>query len=690
MQIIKNNFLFIKNKFLIPIIVFFSLANSVLSTEIPSLKEVKESIQKSDLIILDKNNKPLHEIRNNRENRRLDWVSLENISAAVLKSLLIAEDRRFFEHKGVDWKAITDGVLRYFTFRGKRGGSTITMQLASILNPLLKGNKNGRTISQKWDQIRYAQELEETWTKEEILEAYLNLVNFKGELVGIDAASRALFQKEAHGLDENEASIIVSFFKSPSGKESRISERACYIAKELEKDSDCEKIRSKVREIFSRTYFIKPRNGFTYHVAHAIVETGVKEIKTTLDRDIQIFSQEILRKQLLNLKSKNVKDGAVLVLENSTGNVLAYVGGAGRDTSSAYEMDGVRSRRQAGSTLKPFIYGLALQKKIITDNTLLNDNPADFQVGTGIYSPSNYQDSFHGDVTARVALASSLNIPAVKVLSMLDLNEFVSILGELGFTELREADYYGLSIALGSLDINLKELTNAYRVLANDGMYSEIRIKEDDPRYVPKQIFKKETADLIRDILSDKEARALSFGLENPLVTRHIASVKTGTSKDMRDNWCVGYNRKYTVGVWVGNFSGEPMWNVSGVTGAAPAWRDIMNKLSEGEMQVVETKKNQKENVFLTNTPNTKTSLVKILSPANQTIIAVDPDIPQANQLVYFESTKADKNTNWVLNNKIIGEVRGIQYWTPKSGKYKLSIRNKENKILDQVEFEVR
>jgi penicillin-binding protein 1C len=132
------------------------------------------------------------------------------------------------------------------------------------------------------------------------------------------------------------------------------------------------------------------------------------------------------------------------------------------------------------------------------------------------------------------------------------------------------------------------------------------------------------------------------------------------------------------------------MWNVSGVTGAAPAWRDIMNKLSEGEMQITETKENQEEKVFLTNNSNTKTSLVKIISPANHTIIAVDPDIPQANQLVYFESTKPDKNTNWVLNNKIIGEVKGIQYWTPKSGKYKLSIRDKENKILDQIEFEVR
>jgi penicillin-binding protein 1C len=666
------------------------VVQSILSDDIPDFGTVKESVRSSELILLDRHGKPLHEIRNNKISRRMNWVSLDSISAAVIHSLLIAEDRHFFEHKGVDWKAITDGALRYFTFRGKRGGSTITMQLASILDIRLKGKAGGRSISQKWDQIRYAQEIEETWTKEEILEAYLNLVNFKGELVGIDAASRALFQKEVHGLNEVESSIIVSFFKSPSGKESRIAERACYIAREQEKELDCDKIKVKVREIFSRTYYIKPRNGFTYHIAHELNQAGVQELKTTLDKDIQIFSQEILRKQLLNLKSKNVKDGAVLVLENNTGNVLAYVGGAGRDTSSAYEIDGVKSRRQAGSTLKPFIYGLALQNKIITDNTILNDNPVDIHVGTGIYSPSNYQDAFHGDVSARIALASSLNVPAVKVLGMLSLDEFVFKLGELGFTELREADYYGLSLALGSLDISLKELTNAYRVLANGGVYSEIRIKEDDPKSVTKKIFTKEATEIISDILSDKEARALSFGLENPLVTRHTSSVKTGTSKDMRDNWCIGYNHKYTVGVWVGNFSGEPMWNVSGVTGAAPAWRDIMNRLSEGEILVEQTKYPKSESVFVKTDIQNKTSLMRITYPANHTIIAVDPDIPENNQAIYFESSKTDKSVYWVLNGKKLEEVKGMYLWHPKTGKYKLSIKNKKDKILDEVVFEVR
>lgn len=668
---------------------FLFVTVNLFSNEIPKFIDVKKSIITSELVIMDRFGKPLHEIRNNKYIRRTNWVPLENISLNVLNSLLIAEDKRFFDHKGVDWKAIADGALRYFTFRGKRGGSTITMQLASILDSRLKGKTNGRTFSQKWDQINYAEKLENIWSKEEILEAYLNLVNFKGELVGIDAASRALFQKEAHGLDEIEASIIVSFFKSPSGKENRITQRACYIAKEQNKESDCEKVKDKVKEIFTNSYFIKPRNGFTYHIAHQINESGKHQINTTLDLEFQILAQDILRKQLLHLKTKNVKDGAVLILENSTGNILAYVGGAGKDTSSAYEIDGIRSRRQAGSTLKPFIYGLAFDKNILTDNTIVNDNPIDIQVGTGIYSPSNYQDSFHGDVTTRVALASSLNIPAVKVYSMLNADEFLSKLSEMGFTELKEANYYGLSIALGSLDISLLELTNAYRLLANKGMYSNFRLKKSDPMETPFRIYSEKAAEMVTDILMDNEARALSFGLENPLVTKFPSSVKTGTSKDMRDNWCVGYNTKYTVGVWVGNFSGEPMWNVSGVTGAAPVWREIMNRLPT-EIYTKENKiQKEKEDIFIS-AQNKNTNLIKILHPADQTIFAIDPDIPFENQKIYFESTKSDNNSYWSLNGNKLGNTKGLYLWNPKAGKYKLTIKTEKNKILDEINFEVR
>jgi penicillin-binding protein 1C len=279
-------------------------------------------------------------------------------------------------------------------------------------------------------------------------------------------------------------------------------------------------------------------------------------------------------------------------------------------------------------------------------------------------------------------------VPAVKVLGMLNLDEFIFKLDEIGFTELKEGNYYGLSIALGSLDITLKDLTNGYRVLANKGNFSEIRMKADDPKDKVRRVFSEKTTEIISDILSDKDARALSFGLENPLVTRHRSSVKTGTSKDMRDNWCVGYNTKYTVGVWVGNFSGEPMWNVSGVTGAAPAWRDIMNKLSENEIDLDEKEKIDQSSVFISN--GNKTSLVKIIYPADKTIIAIDPDIPDKNQGVFFESTKSEDGVYWVLNGKKLAPTKGMVLWNPKTGKYKLSLVDKNKKIIDQVEFEVR
>ena len=211
----------------------------------------------------------------------------------------------------------------------------------------------------------------------------------------------------------------------------------------------------------------------------------------------------------------------------------------------------------------------------------MDDTPLDIAVLNGIYQPKNYDSEFRGLVTSRVALASSLNVPAVRTLSLVGIEPFLSKLRQLGIKDLNESgDFYGPSLALGSADVSLWELVNAYRTLANEGAWSELHLSPEAEYFPkPKRIFSKEGAFLVSDILSDREARSSTFGLENPLATRFWTAVKTGTSKDMRDNWCIGYSRKYTVGVWVGNFSGEPMWNVSGITGAAPIWIEMMNWL---------------------------------------------------------------------------------------------------------------
>ena len=284
-----------------------------------------------------------------------------------------------------------------------------------------------------------------------------------------------------------------------------------------------------------------------------------------------------MRYQLSALKDKNVNDGAVLIVENKTGDVLAYVANGGLFSSAKY-IDGVKAKRQAGSTLKPFLYEMAIEENLLTASSIVEDSPINVSTPAGLYVPQDYDNEFKGSVSVRTALSASLNIPAVRTLMLVGPDSFTSRLKQLGIKGLNDGDYYGLSLALGTADVSLYELVNAYRVLANNGRWGELRLSFDK-KNVQKQILKKEAVFIISDILSDRTARSITFGFENPLATRFWTAVKTGTSKDMRDNWCIGYSQKYTVGVWVGNFNGEPMWNVSGITGAAPIWLEVMNYL---------------------------------------------------------------------------------------------------------------
>jgi penicillin-binding protein 1C len=407
-----------------------------------------------------------------------------------------------------------------------------------------------------------------------------------------------------------------------------------------------------------------------------------------------------------------MKDGAVLVVENNTGDVLAYVSYSGEPLSARF-VDGVQAKRQAGSTLKPFLYGLGFEQRILTPASLLDDSPLDVAVLSGVYQPRNYDSQFKGLVTSRIALASSLNVPAVKTLSLVGVEPFLNKLRQLGIKGLNESgDFYGPSLALGSADVSLWELTNAYRSLANEGIWSALRlIPEQDPSSQKKRVFLKESSFLVSDILSDREARSVTFGLENSLSTRFWTAVKTGTSKDMRDNWCVGYSRKYTVGVWTGNFSGEPMWNVSGITGAAPIWIEVMNFLHrdvsgierEAIVDLVRKKVEFPQNVavsreewFIRGTePDSKNRGVgqfnpRIVYPPSGTVIALDPDIPLELQKIFFIAQTSENGFRWVLNGKLIETVGRTIPWTPEAGKYSLAIADVGEKILDYVYFEVR
>jgi len=681
---------------------------------LPTYKEVCQSYVKSDSLLLDRDGEPLYELRTDRVRRRLDWTPLKNISPALRVAVVKAEDKRFYEHPGVDYISIGAAVIRGLSSESLRGASTITMQLASLLGRELQAGKERRSIWQKGKQVFKAWEIEKSWSKQEILEAYLNLVTFRGELQGIAAASRGIFGKDPHGLDQTESLILASLIRSPNASSSEIIKRVSHLIKVMGWEIGEDEIYSKVRQVFLGPNLPRPREDLAPHIARQLLKGKPHgtNILSTLDGKTQRFVLDRLVHHLLPLRTQNVKDGAVLVVENQTGNALAYVSYSGEPLSSRY-VDGVQAKRQAGSTLKPFLYGLAFDQRILTPASVLDDSPLDIVVLSGTYQPANYDSKFKGLVTTRNALASSLNVPAVKTLSLVGIEPFLNKLRQLGIKGLNESgDYYGPSLALGSADVTLWDLTNAYRTLANEGIWSELRlIFEENTPSKEKKIFSKEATFLVSDILSDREARSITFGLENSLSTRFWTAVKTGTSKDMRDNWCIGYSRKFTVGVWTGNFSGEPMWNVSGITGAAPVWIEVMNFLHRNcpsikrevypglvrrEIEFHQGITPSRKEWFIRGTePDSKDQRIgrfypRIVYPLSGTIIAIDPDIPLELQKIFFISQTNENDVRWVLNGVPMETLGKTIPWTPKTGKYSLALAKGEGKIVDSVSFEVR
>jgi penicillin-binding protein 1C len=700
---------------LIVLILWVSLSYSFIL--IPSFQRVRTSYSGSEAVLLDRHRNVIHEIRIDRKGRRLNWVGLSEISPALQKAVISAEDKRFNQHKGVDWKASGGALIGRICSRNMRGASTITMQLVSKLIPELQPQDSHRSFWQKWKQMQAARNLEKSWSKSEILEAYLNLVSFRGELQGIDSASRGLLNKRPHGLDDCESIILAALLRAPNASIDDVAHRACDLADAMNLNLNCQTILSRTQEALSAPYKIEPEVALAPHICQRLLGSqflqhkgGTAEAVCTLDRELQRFVSETLQQHILSVQGQNVHDGAALVADNQSGEILAYVGNVGALASARF-VDGTQARRQAGSTLKPFLYGLAFDKRILTPASLLDDAPLDVPAMNGIYRPENYDRQFHGLVPARTALASSLNIPAVKVLNLIGVEWFVQKLDDLGFEKLQSADFYGSSLALGAADVTLWELVNAYRSLANAGVWSPLRFTfVENPGVTRRQAFSAESAFLVSDILADRESRSETFHLESPLSTRYWTAVKTGTSKDMRDNWCVGFSDRYTVGVWAGNFSGDPMWNVSGITGAAPAWIEIMNWLHRDlqshppeppaglTSHTIEfSDLGQKHAEWFLK--GTEASMVQVVStptnfrieyPVSGAIIALDPDIPQDQQKVFFEAQPKDDRLNWRLDGKEIGRAGSVLLWAPQRGKHDLRLIDETNRVLDSVEFEVR
>ncbi|HEY5425691.1 MAG TPA: penicillin-binding transpeptidase domain-containing protein, partial [Candidatus Tumulicola sp.] len=350
--------------------------------------------------------------------------------------------------------------------------------------------------------------------------------------------------------------------------------------------------RARADRAFAETLHVRRHDAGITDAPHALFalyrqlsrDAGSGRVRATIDRSLQRFVQAQTSDVVGALAAYHVTDAAALVVDNHTGAVLAYVGSPDYFSDEALgRNDGVTALRQPGSSLKPFTYELALERSTIRSTTILPDVPAAYAISGGkLYQPADYSGRFSGPVRVRYALANSLNVPAVRVLSELGVGAFLDRLHDLGFAHLdRPAAYYGLGLTLGSGEVSLWELTGAYATLARAGSPAGLHLLEDAVPPPARRVGDPTSWELVTDILADPHARAKSFGVHSVLEMPFPAAVKTGTSSDFRDTWTVGFTRDYTVGVWVGNFDGSPMRGVSGVTGAGPLWNRIMLHLHQ-------------------------------------------------------------------------------------------------------------
>ncbi|MBI3783728.1 MAG: penicillin-binding protein 1C [Deltaproteobacteria bacterium] len=674
---------------------------------VPSFDAVHGAYTPSDARLVDRHGQTLYELRVDRRQRRLDWTALADISPALQSAVIASEDRRFYRHHGVDYLAF-GGALRALLSGARRGASTITMQVAAQVDPSLQRLSAHRTWAQKWRQFRLAQRIERSWSKPQLLEAYLNLVSFRGELQGVRAAAMMTFGKQPHGLNDSEALILAALLRAPSADAQATLQRAQRLAKVSGRANEGLDLETTIKALEHPRGTYAGRAQLAPHVARRLLgDSDTRHpVVTTLDADIQGASLRALQHNLLELHGRRVEDGAVLVVQNDTGNVLAYVGSS-EQLSHARYVDAVRARRQAGSSLKPFLYGLAFEERLLAPSSLLEDTPLEIAVANGLYRPQNYDDQFHGLVSVRTALASSINIPAVRTLLLVGADAFIQRLRDLGFAGIvHSGDYYGPSLALGSADVSLWELVNAYRTLARGGRINALRLRPDDPPETSTQVFSDSTTFLIASILADRESRSATFGFESPLTTPYWTAVKTGTSKEMRDNWCIGFSSRYTVGVWVGNASGAPMQDVTGVSGAAPVWREVMDSLHREEPSLAPKPPTASgsstalahpdpdtvatEMKAPTSSPILSTANPRISVPTSGTLHAIDPDLPPGNQRIAFEARESRPGLRWVLDGSDFAPAQQIALWPPQPGAHTLQLIDEDRRVLDQSKFTVR
>jgi penicillin-binding protein 1C len=542
---------------------------------------------------VDRDGRLLREVRAD-DAARARWVPLDEVGDTVVKAVLAAEDRHFWSHPGVDPVAVVRAAAAdAYERRVVSGASTLTMQLARLVRP------HARTPRGKFDEAALALRIEASLSKKQILEQYLNRAPFGAGVRGIDAASRYWLDKPPRDLSVAEAAALAAIPRGPAvysmtkhpervlRRRDRILDRmvaAGWIDRDTWARAKAEPLAVRAgKGSFGAPHFVQAVADGVFGAEAALANDGV--VLTTIDSELESEVETAARATIEPLASRHVTAASVVVLDNASGDVLAYVGSLDFDDAAhGGQNDGVRARRQPGSTLKPFVYGLAMERLGFTPATVLPDVELHVPVASGVYAPMNFDERFHGPVRLREALASSLNVPAVWTAEQVGVPSVLERLHAIGFASLDEsAEWYGPGLALGDGEVTLLELANAYATLARGGVWRSVRAVTDDKREATeRRVMPREVAAMLTDILADKDARLAAFGAGSVLDLPFDVAAKTGTSKGFRDNWTVGFTREVTVAVWGGNFDGSPMRGTSGITGAGPLFRAAMEAAMRG------------------------------------------------------------------------------------------------------------
>lgn len=580
----------------IPVFTYFYFAKDLGS---------KESIltrNEQGVVLLDRKNKPFFTLY---DAKKKEYIPLSQISKNLQKAVLASEDKDFYTHPGFSLRGILRAAIANVTHgEVTQGASTLTQQL--VKNVLLSSQ---RSFLRKYQEIVLAIEVDRRYTKEDVLEMYLNAVYYGEGAFGAEQAAQTYFDKDASELTIAESAMLAGILPAPSaynpisGDRDIALKRQKMVLRLMEEQHVITAAEKKTAEKEKLT-FAKVQddgNGVAPHFALMIKEELIKKygesalahsgfhVQTTIDLDWQKFAEDTVKAQVASLVRNKATNGALVAIDPTSGEIMALVGSHNWSDDKNGKINMALAPRQPGSSFKPLVYATAMENRLITAGTILEDKVKDFGGG---YKPQNYDRKEHGNVTVRWALDNSLNIPAVEVMQKVGVNTMLEKAKELNITTLDRSENYGLSLVLGSGQVPLVEMTNAYAAFANEGQqhdtYDILEIRDKKEKVIYKgrassarTVFPKEVTYIISSIISDNKTRAPTFG--NALAISRQAAVKTGTTENYRDALTIGYTPQIVVGVWVGNNDNKPMDTVAGSLGAAPIWRKVMEHILQDQ-----------------------------------------------------------------------------------------------------------